>query len=473
MQQILKKGKLSRTFIGWAVAVLCLLMTAVGIGVLSTSELSLVLYLDGTPICKVTDRTVVDEALLLLEDRYQKSGISEKIEECDFSYRVVPFSTMEVADAASCMTLLYEYSAGNYSRAYLLSVQGSEVAVLATYEEAARVVADFKEYVIDKVLQNDANIENVELTTEFDIRSIFCKRERIAEADDVYRVMVSVGSESLPELDGVPSDDRVTAGGSSSVLFPDKNHDFGPIKNEPSTALPDGELSFNISGLNSAISYKTYVMETYSEIIGFSTVYIETDELYVGQSKVQSEGENGYAENIYEIAYENGVEVSRRLVSSNVLSEAKDRVELIGTKEYPSTEPTGSFMWPIQRSFVITSTFGSYRGGFDVYNKYHTGLDIAVPSRTPIYAADGGTVISAGNVGTYGILVRIQHEEGVITYYAHMRRALVSAGDKVYKGQQIGEVGVTGVTTGPHVHFEVRINGSYANPQSYLPTERP
>ena len=83
-------------------------------------------------------------------------------------------------------------------------------------------------------------------------------------------------------------------------------------------------------------------------------------------------------------------------------------------------------------------------------------------------AADGGTVISAGNAGGYGNQVAVQHENGMVTYYSHLYSWNVKAGDTVSQGQQIGQVGSTGISTGPHLDFKVEVNGEPVNPLEYL-----
>lgn len=111
----------------------------------------------------------------------------------------------------------------------------------------------------------------------------------------------------------------------------------------------------------------------------------------------------------------------------------------------------------------ITSRYGYRDGG-----EFHTGLDIAKPIGTPIYAAATGEVIYSGVKGTYGNCIIIQHADNVITYYAHCKDLLVEKGDFVVSGTQIATIGMTGRTTGPHLHFEVRINGDTVNPEHYI-----
>ncbi|RDI74946.1 Membrane-bound metallopeptidase [Gaiella occulta] len=121
---------------------------------------------------------------------------------------------------------------------------------------------------------------------------------------------------------------------------------------------------------------------------------------------------------------------------------------------------TGSFVWPV--SGTVTSGFGPRDG------RTHEGIDIAVPSGTPVGAAASGTVIQAGWLGGYGILVVIDHGNGVSTAYAHNSGVAVTVGQRVTQGQVIAYAGSTGNSSGPHVHFEVRVGGSAVDPLGYL-----
>ena len=144
-----------------------------------------------------------------------------------------------------------------------------------------------------------------------------------------------------------------------------------------------------------------------------------------------------------------------------IVKKGKDKIILVGTKKRPKTAPTGTFMMPI-KSYVITSEFGPRWG------RSHSGMDYAAPTGTPIYASDGGTVIRASFYGGYGNCIDIDHGNGRVTRYGHCSALHVSVGDLVYQGQEIGLVGSTGNSTGPHVHFEVIMNGVAQNPRNYV-----
>lgn len=128
----------------------------------------------------------------------------------------------------------------------------------------------------------------------------------------------------------------------------------------------------------------------------------------------------------------------------------------------------GVFTWPSVSS-VITSSYGTRTHPVTGRVKTHTGIDIGAAYGTNIYAANSGTVLVSGwNSGGYGNYVVIDHGGGVTTLYGHCSSLLVSSGQTVTKGQVIAKVGSTGMSTGPHLHFEVLINGSHVNPMGYF-----
>lgn len=134
-----------------------------------------------------------------------------------------------------------------------------------------------------------------------------------------------------------------------------------------------------------------------------------------------------------------------------------------------SIAATGSLLWPTPGYTTITSAYG-YRTHpitGELY-KFHSGIDIGAPMSADVVAADSGTVIFAGVYGGYGNYIQIDHGNGSVTCYGHNSELLVSAGDTVEQGQVIALVGSTGNSTGPHLHFEVMINGQYVDPADYF-----
>lgn len=212
------------------------------------------------------------------------------------------------------------------------------------------------------------------------------------------------------------------------------------------------------------LSVITTANENYLESIPCPVEERDDNSMYKGTSKILSEGVTGEAQVIAQVRYLNGRELEREVVESTVLREPTTTVKAVGTLERPVTASYGSYIWPTSGS--ISSYFGA-RTVYGVYN-YHSGLDIAAPYGTNVVAADGGTVTFSGWKNSYGNIVIITHDNGQQTYYAHNSSLLVSAGQKVYRGQSIAKVGSTGNSTGNHLHFEIRIGGKAVNPLSYL-----
>ena len=124
--------------------------------------------------------------------------------------------------------------------------------------------------------------------------------------------------------------------------------------------------------------------------------------------------------------------------------------------------------WPVPGYTRVSSSYGYRIHPVTGASSMHTGIDIPAPTGTPVTAFDSGTVIYSGVQGTYGNTVMIRHDDGKVTLYAHNSALNVSVGQRVQKGQVVAKVGSTGRSTGPHLHFEVRVNGSHTNPMNYL-----
>lgn len=221
--------------------------------------------------------------------------------------------------------------------------------------------------------------------------------------------------------------------------------------------------------LSNAVPYLTVKVterKNYVEDVNYDVNYVSDSSMYQGDERVISKGSFGKADIVADVTYINGEEQERTVISSVTLSDPVAETRARGTKVRPTWYPTGSFRWPC--SGRITSRFGYRNTGIRGATRNHKGIDIACARGTPIYAADGGRVIFSGYKGAMGYVVIIDHNNGYVTYYEHNGSLLVSAGQTVYKGQQIAKAGRSGVASGVHCHFGIQRNGSYVNPLNYL-----
>ena len=188
--------------------------------------------------------------------------------------------------------------------------------------------------------------------------------------------------------------------------------------------------------------------------------YIDNDDWYTTEQKVLQEPEKGYRKMIADITYKNDEQVRVDIVYENIVKEAIPKIVERGTK----TPPT--YIYPV--SGRVSSSFGRRKAPKKGASTYHKGMDFAVPTGTAIRATSGGVVTKAGWGSGYGYVVYIRHPDGKESRYGHCSKVLVKAGQSVKQGEKIALSGNTGISTGPHLHFEILVGGSQVNPLKYL-----
>lgn len=199
----------------------------------------------------------------------------------------------------------------------------------------------------------------------------------------------------------------------------------------------------------------------YEEIYDADIIYVDEDSWYTYQTEVLQQPSAGFRKIVANVTYLNEKQVSREILKEEVVAEAVPKIVRRGTK----TPPT--FIKPISGG-RLSSPFGRRKAPKRGASTYHKGMDWAIPTGTAVYASCGGTVSKAGWGSGYGYVVYIRHEDGSETRYAHLSKVLVKAGETVKQGERIALSGNTGVSTGPHLHFEIIMNGSHVNPAKYL-----
>ena len=206
-----------------------------------------------------------------------------------------------------------------------------------------------------------------------------------------------------------------------------------------------------------SITYKYYEIALNDEVIESVDNKDEAENLI---SELEQEDEDLNL-TITEKTTQNAEEIktdSIEVAKENISNKIEETESVIG-------EVQGIKLATLPVTGIISSRYGV---SSSIRSSTHTGLDIAASSGTPISVVSDGTVISAAYTGAYGNLVKVDHGNGVETWYAHTSKMYVTAGQSVKAGDIIAAVGTTGNSTGPHLHFEIRINGNHVNPQNYI-----
>ena len=232
---------------------------------------------------------------------------------------------------------------------------------------------------------------------------------------------------SIVALNGLSSADQMIRDGQELII-----------------AVPEPELQLRLT-----------MGEVYEEDYTAEPVIIKNDSWYTTEEVVHEEGTVGHRERNDIVVYQNGMEISREMVHENIITESKAAVIEQGTVIPPT------YIKPLAGG-RFTSGFGRRWG------RMHKGTDWACPVGTTVYASCAGTVIQASYSGGYGNCVVISHADGRTTRYAHNSKLLVKTGQHVEQGEAVALSGNTGRSTGPHVHFELYVNGAAVDPLDYI-----
>ena len=219
-------------------------------------------------------------------------------------------------------------------------------------------------------------------------------------------------------------------------------------------------------------------IKTEKENIETTQKQLEEEQAQIKEVKAKSEQTSVVLSNMKTLqsSYANKLSKGEKELQGKITAYKKEQAEIEAQIMNSTNIPVdiqytgGEMLWPVAASgTVITSNFGIREHPIQGIVKQHTGLDIGgAPLGTPVVAALDGVVTYAGWLGGYGNCVMINHGDGVVTLYGHGNKILTTVGKEVKQGETIMEVGSTGNSTGPHLHFEVRINGEYTNPLNYV-----
>lgn len=418
------------------------------------------------------DKKVLDQHLSLKLDQV-KQNYPDKLLEVDQDVTFIEENIFHNDEAYTSALESLKNDIQIEAQATALIIDGQEVAYVASKEDAERLLRQFTlQYVTAEEL---AQFESKTQEQEAPLTSSGSRLKSLTLSNDVELADTAVNPTKI--MDEASALDFLNKGSNEVSNYTVKE---GDVMESIASAyqLTTEELLKLNTGLNEdsllqvgqtvKVAVPKPVIEVTAQrelfkkqVIPYERKIVETDDLNKGDSKLKQAGQAGEKAIHYYVTQTNGEQVAQEILSDEVTKNAVAEVRLKGTKEAPSTG-NGQLSWPTVGGYISSEV--GYRWG-----KMHKGIDIAQPSDLTIKAADNGVVVSAGyNNGGYGNRVEIDHGNGMRTTYSHMSSINVQAGQTIAAGTKIGEMGSTGNSTGVHLHFELFINGSIANPLDYL-----
>ncbi len=405
-------------------------LTAAGAVVASTCTLCYAVSADGDPpLAFVRQEETYAQAVSQVEE--QVSAILntdyDYAKRTQVSLTIAPKESIQTSDQ---LTASLMETVDQVKEAYVLTVDGIAAGACENEEDIAEALA------LAKARYTTENTRSVSLVSSLDVSLDYLPADaEILSADALTEVLLR------------PADE-----GEEAVAV------FAPLDDGWEEAAAPDETPTPL------LLVETVEEVTYTQAIPSPIQEQETNALILGQTATLEEGSEGQEERTDRVTYRCGVEVGRETLSSQTITEATPTIVGVGTAQGVDAAQ-GRFAWPTTGQ--ITSPFGArYIFGS---TSFHSGTDIANAAGTPLYAAASGTVTFSGVKGTYGNLVKVDHGNGFVTYYAHCSQLLASQGDWVEQGQTIALMGSTGRSTGPHCHFEIRWQDEPIDPELCLP----
>ena len=359
---------------------------------------------------------------------------------------------------------------------YKLYINNQEVECYGEIEELSmqcnEIKSNIKDILIDKENNNDITYKKVKYDevkgTDKELRDSIISSEavltKIYLGNQYYGLVLNEqeGKEVLKRIGEIFIDESkidrekiISVDVKANLRYEKENERIRNVK-------PIEEIARNIiksDKFNNLVSVDILCREERVDSIDISTKVVNRDDMYLGEGYVE-EGEEGSKSVIANVVYRNGLKVNEEIIEQDIIKESIDKVVYRGTKS-PIKEDVAFLRMPTRGGYV-TSNFGPRWGST------HSGMDIAGEMGDPVYSALDGKVKECRYDGSYGNKILLQHEDGIETIYGHLSKFEVKVGDEIKKGQLIGRVGSTGRSTGPHLHFEVRVNGSPVDPKKYL-----
>lgn len=328
---------------------------------------------------------------------------------------------------------------------------GIDAEIAAVFEEVEpNVEKGFEDY--------ELGLISMEFGDTIEVVEAYLSDEELTKLDDAIELVTK--DQEKNEVYEVQSGDTLSGISMSTNIPLDKLIEMNDtLENENSMIRVGDELIIMVP--QPELTVKRQEEMYYEEDYEAEVIYINNDEWYTTDRKTLQEPSAGHRKVVAVVSFENNKEAGTEIIKEEITYEAVPKIVERGTKIPPT------YIKPISGG-RLSSNFGGRKAPTKGASTYHKGVDWATPTGTAVVASSGGVVAKAGWGSGYGYVVYINHPDGRQTRYGHLSKVLVSAGQTVSQGQKIALSGNTGVSTGPHLHFEILVNGSQVNPLKYL-----
>lgn len=491
------------------------------------SSLKIILYLDGEKIGYIKDIDIISAVMNdLTNDIYASTGIVYRFNG-KLSYKIDNTDdTVIYSDEEDLYEIFMKQSSYNFVKAYALYIDNRIVADCENKDDITSVLQKLEQEETDRV--RSVSIESASIFNNIRLAERICFINGVITPLQLYKKLISFidtdnmirGEQTLQTKQAVEAVSQIPDSGpdgDNEIISDSENMASASLNTTaditPETAEYDIETEAYMAGqadspdieqavirnggmsaelINYSIDYgiprvysliqqknesddisitfKYIKYETVTEIAEQKTIYRYNKFFFKDIGRTLQEGENGLNLSTYKLEYVGDKLISRQVISRQILKKPADRILVFGIKDYPEAGVTEeNYIWPLvlPDEPAVTSVFAERRPEYDG-DSYHFGIDIQIDEGTEIYASNGGTVSYVNRTGSYGIMIIIDHDGGVQTCYPHLSEAFVAIGDKVYQGQNIALSGNTGVSTNPHLHFEVRLDNVPQDPYNYI-----
>lgn len=441
-QQVHKTFTFRRTA---AAAILVALTTLGAVGVqksISHSGLYYKVYVGGKYIGAVKDPKFVydkfSELSANLQDQVALVAVHQKLSEGTSEGDV----SLALNDAANPLLT-----------AIMIQVDGHDAVVVRNEAEAKKVIDMIKA----KFASGDTTVKDVKIDQRIDFQTLRVNRDEVRSIDSAIAILLS--SKEKPKKYLVSRGDSLWTIASRNQVSIDKLKATNPQITDENSLKEGEELTLN--SVEPLVTVETVEELTRTVPFEFETIYKDDNTIDKGDEKVAAEGINGEKIQKVQTHKRNGKAFAEVVMSEQVTKDKVDKVILRGIR-IPTTA-SGDWVWPVA-SYTISSQYGEWRG-----SRRHYAIDISAPNGTPVYSSNYGVVIFAGwDSGGYGNKIEVSYGNGIVGIYGHLSAINVSVGQAVEKEEVIGRVGSTGESTGPHLHYEIRVNGEQVNPSPYM-----